>query len=94
MSPTVNKNDPSWSPIWVLPRPNMGTRKSSGTSIIPREDPHIELKNGDEFFDADDARAMNPRRSSQDLEKMGQEARAQLNEHVPFPSRYFVSKSG
>jgi hypothetical protein len=63
----------------------MGTRKSSGTIIVPREHPRVELKEGDEVFDADDARAMSPRRSSQDLEKMGQEARAQLNEYVFLP---------
>jgi len=33
-------------------------------------------------FDEDDARAMSPRRSSQDLEKMSQDARAQLSEHA------------
>jgi hypothetical protein len=41
------------------------------------------LKEGDEVFDEDDARAMSPRRSSQDLEKMSQDARQQLNEFVP-----------
>jgi hypothetical protein len=59
----------------------MGTRKSSGTIIVPREHPRVELKEGDEVFDEDDARAMSPRRSSRDLERMGQEARAQLNEY-------------
>lgn len=49
----------------------------------------MELKEGDEVFDEDDARAMSPRRSSQDLEKMSQEARAQLNEHVSSLSRSF-----
>ena len=43
----------------------------------------MELQEGDEVFDEDDARAMSPRRSSQDLEKMSQDARAQLNEYVP-----------
>ena len=65
-----------------LKRPKMTSRKSSGTIIVPREHPRVELKEGDEVFDEDDARAMSPRRSSQDLEKMSQEARAQLNEHV------------
>jgi len=69
-----------------LQRPKIGTRKSSGTIIVPREHPRVELKEGDEVFGEDDARAMSPRRSSQDLEKMSQEARAQLNEYVP-PSR-------
>jgi len=65
-----------------LKRPKMTSRKSSGTIIVPREHPRVELKEGDEVFDEDDARAMSPRRSSQDLEKMSQEARAQLNEHA------------
>ncbi len=60
----------------------MTSRKSSGTIIVPREHPRVELKEGDEVFDKDDARAMSPRRSSQDLEKMGQEAREQLNKYV------------
>jgi hypothetical protein len=79
---SVNGDDPTRTPNQALARPKMGTRKSSGTIIVPREHPRVELKEGDEVFDADDARAMSPRRSSQDLEKMGQEARAQLNEYV------------
>jgi hypothetical protein len=77
-SSSVTGDDPSQA----LPRPKMGTR---GTNIVPREYPRVELKEGDEVFDVDDARAMSPRRSSQDLEKMGQEARARLNEYVPVP---------
>ncbi|TVY19280.1 hypothetical protein LARI1_G002366 [Lachnellula arida] len=63
-----------------LRRPKMTSRKSSGTIIIPRETAKVELNRSDEVFDEDDARAMSPRRSEQDLEKMGQDARAQLNE--------------
>ncbi|PQE03372.1 bZIP transcription factor protein [Rutstroemia sp. NJR-2017a WRK4] len=66
----------------TLKRPKLGTRKSSGTIIVPREHPRVELKEGDEVFDEDDARAMSPRRNSEDLEKMSQDARAQLNEHA------------
>ena len=66
-----------------LQRPKLQSRKSSGTIIVPREHPRVELQKGDEVFDEDDARAMSPRRSSQDLEKMSNEARAQLNEYVP-----------
>jgi hypothetical protein len=84
-SSSVTGDDPSQA----LPRPTMGTRKSSGTNIVPREHPRMELKEGDEVFDADDARAMSPRGSSQDLEKMAQEARARLNEYVPVP--HFLS---
>jgi len=65
-----------------IQRPKLLSRKSSGTIIVPREHPRVELQEGDEVFDEDDARAMSPRRSSQDLEKMSQDARAQLNEHA------------
>jgi hypothetical protein len=71
-----------------LQRPKLQSRKSSGTIIVPREHPRVELEPGDEVFDEDDARAMSPRRSSQDLEKMSQDARAQLNECVLYPSSY------
>jgi hypothetical protein len=64
------------------PRPKIGARKSSGTIIVPRDDPKVELAREDEEFDEDDARAMSPRRNSEDLEKMGQEARAQLSQYV------------
>lgn len=64
------------------PRPRLGTRKSSGTIIVPRDSPCVELKEGDEVFDDDDARAMSPRRNSEDLEKMSQDARAQLSQYV------------
>ncbi|KAL5347016.1 hypothetical protein ACLOAV_008159 [Pseudogymnoascus australis] len=66
----------------TAPRPKIGTRKSSGTIIVPRDAPNVELKKGEEVFDEDDARAMSPRRNSEDLEKMSQEARAQLSQSV------------
>ncbi|OBT67639.1 hypothetical protein VE03_03820 [Pseudogymnoascus sp. 23342-1-I1] len=66
----------------TAPRPKIGTRKSSGTIIVPRDAPNVELKKGEEVFDEDDARAMSPRRNSEDLEKMSQEARAQLSQHA------------
>lgn len=59
-----------------LQRPRLGSRKSSGTIIIPRDSPHVELK--EEEYDDDDARTMSPRRSSEEIEKMGQEARQAL----------------
>jgi hypothetical protein len=67
-------------PSQTLRRPKLSSRKSSGTIIVPRENAKIELAESDEVFDEDDARAMSPRRSSQDLEKMSQDARTQLNE--------------
>ena len=61
-----------------LHRPRLGSRKSSGTIIIPRDSPHVELK--EEEYDVGDARTMSPRRSSEEIEKMGQEARQALIE--------------
>jgi hypothetical protein len=85
--PTVTDND---ADSQTLTRPRLVSRKSSGTIIVPREHPHVELPEGSEIFDEDDARAMSPRRSSQDLEKMSEDARAQLDEYV-LPSPHPLS---
>jgi hypothetical protein len=61
-----------------LARPRLGSRKSSGTIIIPRDSPHVELK--EEEYDDGDARTMSPRRSSEEIERMGHEAREALIE--------------
>ncbi|PMD40108.1 hypothetical protein L207DRAFT_428492 [Hyaloscypha variabilis F] len=81
-SSSVHEDRRPRTPQDPLRRPKMTSRKSSGTIIVPREHPKVELGEDDEEFDEDDARAMSPRRSSQDLEKMSQEARAQLSEHA------------
>jgi len=81
-SSSVHEDRRPRTPQDPLRRPKMTSRKSSGTIIVPREHPKVELGEDDEEFDEDDARAMSPRRSSQDLEKMSQEARAQLSEYV------------
>jgi hypothetical protein len=61
-------------------RPKLSSRKSSGTNIIQRDNPRIEIQKGDETFHPDDARAMSPRRNSEDLEEMAQSARKQLSQ--------------
>ena len=60
-------------PLRALTRPRLTSRKSSGTNIIPRDHPDVELR--EESFPADDARAMSPRRSSHETEKLGQDTR-------------------
>ncbi|KAF2114703.1 hypothetical protein BDV96DRAFT_612822 [Lophiotrema nucula] len=65
------KGDPN-----KLARPRLGSRKSSGTIIIPRDSLQVELK--EEEYDVGDARTMSPRRSSEEIEKMGQDARQAL----------------
>lgn len=61
-------------------RPRLGSRKSSGTIIIPRDSEQVELK--EEEYDDGDARTMSPRRSSEEIEKMGTEARQALIEQA------------
>lgn len=57
-------------------RPRMGSRKSSGSIIVSRESVHVELH--EEAYDIDDARAMSPRRSSEEIEKISEDAREAL----------------
>lgn len=73
--PDQSKVDPT-----KLSRPRLGSRKSSGTIIIPRDSPQVELK--EEEYDDGDARTMSPRRSSEEIEKMGQDARQALIEQA------------
>ncbi|KAK3694444.1 hypothetical protein B0T22DRAFT_71436 [Podospora appendiculata] len=61
-------------------RPRLPSRRSSGTMIVPRDDfvvGPVDLQVG-----PDDVRAMSPRRTTQDIETMGQEARAELQRHA------------
>ncbi|KAI9719273.1 MAG: hypothetical protein M1812_003603 [Candelaria pacifica] len=61
-------------------RPKLNSRKSSGTIIVPRDSPMVERT--DVAYDPDDARAMSPRRNSEDLEKLGREARRSMQEQA------------
>ena len=73
-----SKSPRSARPKQRLARPLLGSRKSSGTIIIPRDSPTVEVK--DEQYDPDDARAMSPRRNSEEIDKMGDEARHALEQ--------------
>ncbi|RKF65971.1 putative bzip transcription factor [Erysiphe neolycopersici] len=77
-----DRDSPVIHDVQSISRPQLATRKSSGTIIVPREHPHVELREGEEEFDEDDARAMSPRRNSRDIEKMSEEAREQLQQHA------------
>jgi len=63
-----------------LSRPKLGSRKSSGTLIVPRDSPNVEIH--DEEYDEGDARTMSPRRTSEEIEKLGQETREALMEQA------------
>lgn len=61
-------------------RPPLPNRKSSGTLIVPRDSSQVGPV--DMEFEPGDVRAMSPRRTSEDLEAMGKEARAELHRHA------------
>lgn len=56
-------------------RPRLLSRKSSGPMVISRES---DVGPVDIQFGPDDVRAMSPRRTSEDIEAMGREAREEL----------------
>lgn len=61
-------------------RPNLLTRKSSGTIIVHINDPIVELHH--ENYDEGDARTMSPRRSSEEVERLEEGARHTMIECV------------
>ncbi|KAK3080856.1 hypothetical protein LTS18_012471, partial [Coniosporium uncinatum] len=64
-----------------LQRPKVGSRKSSRTLIIPRDSLYVEVApEGD--ADENEMRSMSPRRSSEECQKLGQEARDALVEQA------------
>jgi hypothetical protein len=60
----------------ILIRPRLPSRKSSGTLIVPRDSSAVDPV--DAHFGLDDVRAISPRRTSEDIDKMGKEAREEL----------------
>lgn len=58
-------------------RPRLPSRQSSGTIIVPRESVDA-VEPTETWLDPRDVRAMSPRRTSEDLEALGREARDEL----------------
>jgi len=58
-----------------LSRPRLGSRKSSGTMIVPRESTEMVV---DDDIEEGDVRTMSPRRNSEEVDKLGEEARKDL----------------
>lgn len=83
VSPTLSttSSEESLSDRDRIPRPKLGSRKSSGSMIISR-DTQVELRPEDEEYDENDVRTMSPRRSSEVTEKIGEHARQHLIEYV------------
>jgi short coiled-coil protein len=59
-----------------LKRPKLLSRVSSSTIIVPRDTPNIELT--DEEYAPGDARTMSPRRTSEEVDRLGETAREAL----------------
>lgn len=64
-----------------LTRPRFTSRKSSGTMLIPSDSPDVELKE-EENYPPGDARAMSPRRSPEETNKMFDKSRLNLTNHA------------
>jgi short coiled-coil protein len=60
----------------VPTRPRLPSRQSSGPLVVPRDSSAVGPV--DKKFGPDDARAMSPRRTSEDIEALGREAREEL----------------
>ncbi|KAG6036514.1 hypothetical protein E4U41_005633 [Claviceps citrina] len=61
-------------------RPRLPSRKSSGPLAVHRDSSAVGPV--DAQFGPDDVRAMSPRRSSEDIDRMGREAREELRRHA------------
>lgn len=61
-------------------RPRMHTRHSSGPMVVPRDS--IDVGPVESHFGPDDVRAMSPRRTSEDIDKMGKAAREELHRYA------------
>ncbi|KAK4116639.1 hypothetical protein N656DRAFT_700382 [Canariomyces notabilis] len=64
----------------VPQRPQLSSRKSSGTMIVPRESSAVGPV--DVQVPPGDVRAMSPRRTSEDLVNLSKEAREELQRHA------------
>ena len=64
----------------VPTRPRLPNRTSSGPLVVPRDS--LAVGPVDAHFGPDDVRAMSPRRTSEDIDKMGKEAREEMQRFV------------
>ncbi|KAF7545240.1 hypothetical protein G7Z17_g9323 [Cylindrodendrum hubeiense] len=61
-------------------RPRLPTRTSSGPLVVNRNSSAVGPVDSD--FGPDDVRAMSPRRTSEDLDKIGKQAREEMQRHA------------
>jgi len=74
-SAVVSEDDGRGRSSSRLGRPKLGSRKSSGTMIVSRDAPTTVV---DSDFEDDDVRSMSPRRNSEEVDKLGEDARRDL----------------
>lgn len=78
-SAVVSEDDGRGRSSSRLGRPKLGSRKSSGTMIVSRDAPTTVV---DSDFEDDDVRAMSPRRNSEEVDKLSEDARRDLIEQA------------
>jgi hypothetical protein len=61
-------------------RPRLPSRKSSGPLVVPRDSSAVGPI--DSHYGPDDVRAMSPRRTTEDIDRMGKEAREEMKRHA------------
>lgn len=79
-SSIMNEDSASSPSRGRLQRPDLGSRKSSGTMVIPREGSNAEAS--EEQYDEDDARMMSPRRTTEEIERLSLGAKEALIEQA------------
>ncbi|EWY96991.1 hypothetical protein FOYG_05485 [Fusarium oxysporum NRRL 32931] len=77
-SPEDNNEPIIHQPVPV--RPGLPQRKSSGPLVVPRDSSAVGPLEPD--FGPDDVRAMSPRRTSEDLDRIGKAAREEMQRHA------------
>ncbi|CAK7200926.1 hypothetical protein SEUCBS139899_003626 [Sporothrix eucalyptigena] len=65
----------------VPTRPRLPNRKSSGTMVVNRDSEEAS-RPMETRLDPGDVRAMSPRRTSEDLEQLGRQTRAEVRKHA------------
>ncbi|GAB7356091.1 hypothetical protein MBLNU459_g6698t2 [Dothideomycetes sp. NU459] len=81
-SPALSTTSSAESIDGRLQRPKLGSRKSSGTMIVSRNSAKIEMAPEEEEYDPDDVRSMSPRRTSEVINKLGEDARQRMIEQA------------
>lgn len=67
-----------------MDRPRLGDRQRSNTIIVPKGRDVVQTEKPS--YPPDDARAMSPRRNSEDIERLERGVRESLKEYVPVGS--------